>query len=162
MNKYLFGAAVGVLILIGLSYAHATVFSTLPPENKFGHQYVLPNNDDSCYTPEEIAGLRQGKFELINSYSTEEDVLKVKQGVIKLFPDTTMDDMKWVRIDVYKFVDVDGKEYVLTSLFYKVGDDICNQGGGKGPLDDWNKIVEAAGLNLKAENFHPGFEPKVK
>lgn len=153
--KHLLFAILGAaaVLAVGMSYSPAA------DAKVFGHNRAT-DNGDSCYTPEEINGLRTGNFEKIAAYSGD-DAVKFKQGLMKVYPDVTLEQLTWVEIDGYKFVAPDGKTMVLVTIFNKEGDNICASGGGPVPEDEWNKIVTAAGLAPVASQIHLGFVGKL-
>lgn len=155
MRKFLISAALGLAAVTGLY----TLDLTTTTNAKVFHNNVATDNGDGCVTPEEIAGIRQevGGFEKINSYFDAGDVLKLKQGVIKRYEGSKMEDMKWDGIDTYAFVGDDGKVTTLTTIYSKNEAGLeCSVGGGVGDLDEWNALLKDAGLTPKASGFHPG------
>lgn len=161
MNRFLTGLAFGaaaIAAVITLNLATPTIGDA----KVFGH-YTAVDNGDNCMTPQEIEGLRDAKFEKIASYEGEE-ADQFKKGVAKHYnlTDEQAAEMKWSLIDAYKFVAPDGKITVLITIYSKNdAGELCASGGGPAPIEEWDAIVEAAGMTPKASNLHPGHAPKI-
>lgn len=167
MNRYLLGAGVAVLALIGLKVyeANAEPFvlhvsrPLITTQIKVFHHNTAVDNGDACTTPQEAAEALKGKAEIRNQVSGDAAV-KLKEAVKRAYPGTTDENLQWDEMDAYLTTDPQSGLPVISILLFSkdATGTLCIVGGGYMPVDAFDTLIIDAGIVSKASNLHLGYE----